>query len=188
MFKPTPIQSLLLKVSFIATFAEMMLTPIYLALANRFGGNIFDAGLGFCVFNLATGILVFTFGQSKFFNENKHWMVFAGFLLCGICDVAYAGTHLKWEFYALQALGGSGVGLANPAWDSVYEDEGEDEKGNGASKWSFWQGGISFVVGAGSLLGGFVASRWGLMPLFFIMAATDAVAVFYAWRVAVAVR
>ncbi|HVN78613.1 MAG TPA: MFS transporter [Terriglobia bacterium] len=184
MFKPTPIQSYLLKISFIGTFAEMMLTPIYLALANRFGGNVLDAGLGFCVFNVATGLLVFTFGQSKFFEQHKKWMVFVGFLICGLCDVGYAGISLKWQYYCLQAVGGAGIGLANPAWDSVYEDEDHDEEGNGASKWSFWTGGISFVVGAGSLLGGLVADKWGLRPLFFIMAGTDAVAVYYAWRMA----
>ena len=184
MFKPTPIQSYLLKISFIGTFAEMMLTPIYVALANRFGGGILDAGIGFCVFNVATGVLVFSFGQSEFFNEHKKWMVFAGFLLCGLCDIAYAGTHLKWQFYALQVLGGSGIGLANPAWDGIFEEEGEDEESNNTNKWSFWQGGVSFVVGAGSLLGGFIASRWGLVPLFFIMAATDTVAVYYAFRMA----
>lgn len=180
MFKPTPIQKFLLKTSFIGTFAEMMLMPIYLALANRFGGNILDAGAGFCIFNVSTGLIVFTFGQSKFFDRHAKWMVVIGFTLAGITDLMYLAINGKWEFYALQVIAGMAIGLANPAWDSVYSDEGEDQ---GAERWSFWTGGISFVMGAGSFLGGYIANRWGFGPLFIIMAATDAIAVYYAIQI-----
>lgn len=184
MFQATPTQKLLLKVSFIGTSAEMMLAPIYLGLANRFGGSVEDAGFGFCVFQISTGILVFTFGQSDFFETYKRQMVVIGFALAGGCDLLYLAIHTRAEFYLLQIVAGTAIGIANPAWDSVYEDEDQGEVAQGASKWSFWTGGISFVEGAGAALGGIVARHFGFGPLFVIMAATDAAAVYYAVRMA----
>lgn len=175
----TSIQKMLLKISFIGTFAETMLSPIYLALANRFGGDIQDAGFGFCVFNITTGVLVFTFGQTDFFNKFKKLFVMIGFSLAGLTDLSYLLIYHRWQFYILQIIAGIAIGLANPAWDSIYEDEGEEDD---ASKWSFWTGGISFIVGIGAFISGYISKHYGLAPIFVIMGVTDSIAVYYSLK------
>ena len=182
-FNTTNIQKALLKASFLGTFAEQLLAPIYLALVNRFGGGIEDAGFAFCIFQLSTGVFVLTFGKSEFFEKQKRWMLCLGFAILGVVDISYLLIGKKWEFYCLQMIAGVAMGLANPAWDSLYEDFDHEENAS-ASKWSFWTGGIAIVQAAGAAVGGVVVAHYGLSPLFVLMAATDAFSLYYCFRVA----
>ena len=171
----------LLLASFIGTFAETMLVPLYTALTNKFGGGILDAGIGYALFNIVTGLFVAAIGSTQWFERNTRSMVFWGFLVAGLCDLGYLLVQNKYEFWIVQILLGLAIGMLNPAWDSLYCNDSEDE--SQGKRWSFWTGGINFVTGISALAGALVVTYIGFNWLFVIMAACDVGAVYYSWKV-----
>jgi hypothetical protein len=170
----------LLMASFTGTFAETMLLPIWATFTERVGGSVLDAGIGYAIFSIVTGLFVMIVGSTAWFNRNTRAMVFGGFLLAGIGDMMYMAVHNKWELFAVQCFIGISVGMLNPAWDSLYcEDEGQSD----ASRWSFWTGGINFIVGISAIVGSLIVTYLGFYWLFPIMAITDMAAVYYSWKV-----
>ena len=69
---------LLLKISFMVTFAEAMLVPIYAAFAEKVGGSILDAGIAFAVFSMATGGAVALIGTRSWFQHHIRTLPDAG--------------------------------------------------------------------------------------------------------------
>lgn len=176
------LSKLLLKASFIGTFAEMMLVPLYTALTNRFGGSLLDAGIGYALFSIITGLFVMLVGRTKWFSNNVRSMVFWGFLVAGICDLAYLTASNKFEFFAVQMVMGLSVGMLNPAWDALFSDDAQEKETHG-QRWSFWTGGISFVTGTSALLGAVIVTYLSFTWLFVIMAVCDSLAVYYSYKV-----
>lgn len=171
----------LLKASFIGTFAEKMLLPVWAILTNRVGGDILDAGIGYAIFSIVTGLFVMFIGNTKWYQRNVRSMVFWGFLVAGIGDVGYIFAHNIWELFFVQCWVGLSVGLLNPAWDALYSEDMED--GSAAGKWSFWNGGISFVEGIGAIVGSAVVAFAGWVPLFLGMGLVDGISIVYAYQV-----
>lgn len=176
----TPLAKNLLKASFAGTYAETMLTALYAGLTAKIGGDLMDAGIGYGLLNLVTGVAVIMVGRTKWFDDNTHKMVFWGFLIAGICDLLYLFVQNRWEFFAVQVLLGLSVGIMNPAWDALYSDDGDEPSGK---KWSFWTGGVSFIVGCSAITGAAVVYFFNFKLLFVLMAVCDTVAVYYSYRV-----
>ena len=177
-----PLSKFLLKASFIGTFAETMLVPLYTAMTNKFGGNLLDAGIGYAIFCIVTGIFVAAVGSTEWFQRNTKSMVFWGFLIAGLSDMAYLLVGNIYEFWLVQLVMGLSVGMLNPAWDALFsEDAGEDE--SHGKRWSFWTGGINFVTGSAALIGALIVTYIGFNWLFVIMAICDIGAVYYSYKV-----
>jgi hypothetical protein len=169
----------LLLSSFIGTFAESMLLPIWALLTNKVGGNVLDAGMGYALFSIVTGLVVIFVGRTKYYKANINSMVFWGFLISGIGEFSYILATKMWHIFALQCLVGLSVGLLNPAWDTLYSDESCGDAG----KWSFWNGGVSFFIGVAAIVGSLIVSILGWTALFVGMGLVDFIAVIYAYKV-----
>ena len=174
---------MLLKASFIGTFAENMLLPLWSSFTAHVGGSILDAGLGFAFFSIATGCAVMIGGSTKFFAKHIKWILFWGFLVAGLGDLLYLFVTNKYELFAVQSLIGLSLGFANPAWDTIYSDDEESDQ-SAAQKWSFWTGGISFVVGISALFGSIVVSILGFHAMFILMFFFDLISISYCYRLA----
>ena len=175
---------MLLKASFIGTFAEGKLLPLWATFTDKVGGSILDAGIGYAVFSIATGVVVMSVGSTEFFERYVRWFLFWGFLLAGMGDIFYMMVSNKWELFAVQALIGVSLGLANPAWDSLYSDDEDDGDKSSASKWSFWTGGYSFVTGLSALAGALLVNYFGFNTMFFMMFLFDCVSITYCYVLA----
>lgn len=171
----------LLLASFIGSFAETMLTPIWTSLTMRLGGGVLDAGIGYGLFSIATGLVILVAGRTQWFNSHLRACVFWGFALSAIADLAYLVAHEVWQVFLVQAAGGLAVGFMNPAWDALFCEDMEE--GEAASRWTLWSGGVSLAMGVAALAGGFIVSRFGYDALFYTMAAVHLGSVYYAFRV-----
>lgn len=174
------ISKYLLLASFIGTFAEVMLIPIWGHLVDRVGGDINESGIGWGLALIVTGIIVVIFGRTKWYEDNVQSMVFWGFLLSGIGDFLFIFVKTVDELFVVQCLIGLAVGLLGPAWDSLYTDDGNTLS---THKWSFWTGGISFVSGVGAITGSLILSYFGWSAVFIVMGMFDLVAVYYGYKV-----
>lgn len=171
------LSKLLLKASWIGSMAEAMLLPMWALLVKRVGGDLIDAGAGYAIFCIATGIAVMGVGRTEWFTRHVKAIVFWGFTIAGICEFSYLFVYNILQLFLLQSLIGVSVGLLGPAWDSLYALDTEEP----AKKWSFWSGGQSFLTGIAALLGGFILKSFGWTALFIVMGLIDLISVYYAY-------
>jgi MFS family permease len=180
MFSPlTPRARLLLKISFLVTFAEAMLVPMYAAFAEKVGGSILDAGIAFAVFSMATGGVVALIGTRPWFQHNIKRFLMLGFVTSAACDISYIFVANKWELFLAQVVAGLATGLIEPTWDALFTDDIEHSS---AKHWSIWAGGTHLTTGCAALVGGVIVAWQGFTPLFAAMAVIDTIALFVAWR------
>jgi predicted MFS family arabinose efflux permease len=177
----SPLSRHLLLASFIGTFAETMLAPVWTGLAGRAGGNELDAGVGYALFSMLTGVTILAVGRTSWFNRNLRPMVFWGFLISALGDAGYIVASHVWQVLVIQSVAGIAVGLINPAWDALYCED--MQAGEAVTKWSIWTGGISFAMGIAALLAGLLTSRLGYQALFYAIAAVHVGCLYYAFRV-----
>jgi MFS family permease len=164
---------LLLRISFLVTFAESMLVPIYAAFTEAVGGSILDAGIAFAVFSIATGLVIGLLGTRPVFQRRIKLFLAMGLWTSVCCDVGYVFVHNKWQLFAVQVFAGLATGLIEPAWDSVFSDGIEEPS---AKHWSIWAGGTHFLAGLAALAGGLIVAPLSFTVLFLAMAAVDALA------------
>ena len=170
---------LLLKISFMVTFAEAMLVPMYAAFAEKVGGSILDAGIAFAVFSMATGGAVALIGTRSWFQHNIKRFLMLGFVTSAACDISYIFVRDKWQLFGAQIVAGFATGMIEPTWDALFTDDIEHSS---AKHWSIWAGGTHLTTGAAALVGGVVVAYFSFSVLFATMAGIDALALIVAWR------
>lgn len=171
----------LLKCSFIGTFAEFMLVPIFALYVEKIGGSIIDVGWAFIIFNIVKGLFVLTFGRTDLFKKNLHLWVMIGFFISALCDCAYIFLTNQYQFLAVQVVAGLSLGIINPAWEAIYgqadtvEDAGE--------KWSLWNGGADFATGIAAMVGAVLVkfTSWNIM--FIVMMLISLWSTYYSYLV-----
>jgi len=171
----------LLWASFLGTFGESMITPIVSLFNEKVGGNVLDAGIGFALFSIFTGIVVVISGKIKWFSNNTHGIVFWGFLFAAIGDFSFYFVHNVLTLYAVQILNGISVGLLNPAWEALYTKSMKD--GEEHELWSLWGGGASISTGIAALAGAVIANIFGFKTMFLCTTAINGAACIFAYWV-----
>jgi MFS family permease len=175
----SPRARLLLKISFLVTFAEAMLVPMYAAFAEKVGGSILDAGIAFAVFSMATGGSVALLGTRSWFQHHIKSFLMLGFVTSAACDIAYVFVSNKWQLFGTQVVAGLATGLIEPTWDALFTDDIEHSS---AKHWSIWAGGTHLTTGCAALVGGVVVAYLSFTTLFVAMATIDLLALVIAWK------
>jgi MFS family permease len=170
---------LLVSISFLTTFAESMLVPMYAAFTESVGGSILDAGIAFATFSMATGVFITLIGTRAYFQLHVKSFLVLGFLVSACCDISYIFVQNRWQLFAAQVVAGLATGLIEPAWDSLFTDEIEDSS---AKHWSIWAGGTHLVAGTAALIGGVIVAYFSFKTLFLAMCLLDVIATVLAWR------
>ena len=170
---------LLLKVSFLVTFAESMLVPMYAAFTEKVGGSILDASIAYGLFSIATGVVIALVGTRECFERHTGRFLMAGFLGSVVCDIAYVFVQNKWQLFAAQVVAGLASGLIEPAWDALFTEGIETSS---TKPWSIWAGGAHLLTGVAAFAGGLIAAWFSFPALFITMASIDMVAVILCWR------
>jgi MFS family permease len=169
----SPQSRLLLRLSFLTTFAESMLVPIYAAFTETVGGSILDAGIAFATFSMATGLMVAFVGTRPRFQSHMKSFLILGFTVSATCDIAYIFVQNRWQLFAAQVIAGSATGLIEPAWDSLFTDDIEHSS---THHWSIWAGGTHLSAGTAALIGGVIVAYTSFTSLFVTMALIDVLA------------
>ena len=168
-----------MSISFLTTFAESMLVPMYAAFTEKVGGSILDAGIAFAVFSMATGLFISLIGTRPWFQHHLRLFLVLGFCGSACCDISYVFVQNRWQLFAAQVIAGLATGLIEPAWDSLFTDGIE---GSSAKHWSIWAGGTHLVTGAAALVGGIIVAYFSFKTLFVVMGLIDMLAALLAWR------
>ena len=159
--------------SFVTTFAESMLVPMYAAFTERVGGSILDAGIAFAAFSIATGIVVSLIGTRTWFHNHIKLFLVLGFSISAACDFSYLLVQNRWQLFAAQVVAGLATGLVEPAWDSLFTDDIEHSS---VKHWSIWAGGTHLIAGIAALVGAAIVAYLSFTTLFVAMGLMDSLA------------
>jgi MFS family permease len=170
---------LLLSISFLTTFAESMMVPMYAAFTEKLGGSILDAGIAFATFSMATGVFIILIGTRSYFQQHVKSVLVLGFFLAACCDLSYIFVQNRWQLFAVQVVAGLATGFIEPSWDSLFTEDIEDSS---AKHWSIWAGGTHLLAGVAALAGGVIVAYFSFKTLFLTMGLVDMVATVLAWR------
>lgn len=169
----------LLLASFFGTMGESMLTPLYGMFVNKIGGSIIDAGIGYAIFSILTGLVIIGSSNIKWFTNNLQLIIVLGFFIASIGDLSYFFVHNSLGLFLVQATNGISVGLLNPAWETLYSQNTED--GEEHKSWSIWGGGANISTGIAALIGAVITTLFGFKAMFVTTAFVNVVAVYYAY-------
>lgn len=158
-----------------------MIIPIYGMFVSKIGGSIIDAGIGYAIFSILTGILTIVSAKIKWFGENLELVVFLGFLISAVGDLSYVLVYNPIEMFFVQAANGISVGLLNPAWDTLYVRDTEDGEEHDA--WSLWGGGVSISTGVAAIVGSVIASHFGFKAMFVTTVLINGTAVYCSYLI-----
>ncbi len=164
---------ILLYVSLIASFAIGLLGPIYAIFVEEIGGSILDAGIAYAIFSIFTGILIISFGSTKFFARNTRKIVVLGYFILALGNLGYLLVKSPIHLFIVQVVLGIAVGILEPAWDSIYAARLSEKQE--CKRWSLWSGSTYFLVGIAAIFGGFLASTFSFKILFLIMGALSVI-------------
>jgi predicted MFS family arabinose efflux permease len=171
----------LLMASFFGTCGESMITPLYGMFVSKIGGSIIDAGIGYAIFSIITGVITIVSAKIKWFTNNLELVVFLGFLIASIGDLSYVLVSGSFGLFCVQATNGISVGLLNPAWETLYTQDTDEGDEHGA--WSLWGGGASISTGVAAIVGSVITSLLGFKAMFVTTALVNSVAIFYAYSI-----
>jgi hypothetical protein len=158
-----------------------MLVPAFAVFTQNIGGSVIDAGIGFAIFSIVSGILVITVGRTTWFRTRATLMIFLGYFIAVCGDLLYIAVRTKSQLFLVQAIVGVAVGLLNPAWDALYSEEGE--QGDATVRWSIWNGGANFATGVGALVGTFAIAKQNFTLAFVLMAGMHCISAYYGARI-----
>lgn len=171
----------LLMASFFGTCGEQMITPLYGIFVTKIGGSIIDAGMGYAIFSILTGVLTIISSKIKWFTKNLELVVFLGFLIASIGDLSYVLVSGPIGLFIVQATNGISVGLLNPAWETLYTQDTEDGEEHDA--WSLWGGGASISTGIACIISAVITSMFGFKAMFVTTAVVNSIAIIYAYSI-----
>jgi len=173
--------SVLLKTGLLYNFSGGLLEPFYAVFVGRVGGSLLDAGIAFAIFNIVTGVLIFTFCRTNFYARHMRYIVTIGYLMDVPGYLAYIFVRNSMELFVVQIFLGLALGLAAPAWDALFSANLSEAQAS--THWSAWNGGIAIALGLGGLIGSLIITALSFEALFIIMAAMSGLAGFLSLRI-----
>jgi|ERR1700722_4650501 len=171
----------LLLASFFGTCGESMITPLYGMFVSKIGGSIIDAGVGYAIFSILTGVIIYLSGKIKWFTNNLELVVFLGFLISSIGDFSYFFVHNAFGLFLVQATNGISVGLLNPAWETLYTED--TEEGEAHKSWILWGAGVNISIGVAALLSACITTLFSFKTMFITTALVNGIAVYYSFSI-----
>jgi MFS family permease len=157
-------------------FSASLLGPLYAVYIESFNKGIFTISVTWASFFIAS--LLFTIVVSIFgdYIHEKEYLLVAGFLIRALAWFMFIGASNIVHFIALQALLGLGEALGTPAFDAIFAEHLDG--GKHIKEYSIWKLIVNGTTAVGTLMGGFIAVRFGFSWLFFAMGSMALLAAF----------
>ncbi len=134
---------------------------------NLIGGTIVAVGIAAAITTFTRCILQLIFAYIAK-PEHRHAMLVAGTFFIIIVPVIYLfATHIN-QIYLAALVQGFGVGLANPAWFSLFAAN-LDKKARGW-EWSIYSSSVGFGTATAAFVGARLAMVFGFRPVFIVVA------------------
>ena len=172
--------SILLFTNALVLIAGAMIGPIYALVVENVGGDLLDASFAGGVYAIVGGITVFIFGKLSDRIKQSELVIVAGYLIIALGFFIYIFVKDMWSLLIAQAIIGFGEAIYSPPFDALYSKHLSAHKAG--TQWGAWESMNYFTIAFGSLLGGFIANRFGFPILFGIMGAISLISAVYIYK------
>ena len=148
----------------IFVFANNLLGPLYAVYIQKFDVNVFSISTVWATYIFFT--TVFTFLISKFgdrIREKEHFLM-AGFLIRSIAWFLYIFANSISFIIVIQIVLALGEAFGSPAFDAIFSEH--IDKDFRMSEYSNWRIISNFSIALATVIGGFIAYKFGFTQLF----------------------
>lgn len=156
--------------------AGSLLGPLYALYVEGIDAGILPVSFSWAIFLFST--TVFTYILSKLGDGIKHKRFFlaGGYLVRGICWFSMGFITNMEQLFVIQFILGIGEALGTPAFDAIFAEH--LDKSKHIMDYSDWKVISNGVLVLGTLMGGFIVSRYGFQPLLMGMSALAMISLF----------
>jgi len=172
MAKVNKIVMTLIKADIISLSALGLTNPIFaIFITNQIkGGDVKIVGFAAAIYWIIKALIEIIFG--KILDKTKgekddFYFLFLGYVIVGVCCLAYIFATLPWHIYLLQAVFGIGMAMTLPSWCAIFTRH--IDKGSEAFEWSLQSSSVGLGTGITGALGGILVSRLGFHALFIVV-------------------
>lgn len=145
-----------------------MIAPIYAIFVEKIGGDLLDASFAGGAFAFAAGVTVLFSGKLSDKVKRTELIVGFGYIAMGVGFLLYTVANSIWFLLCIQVLIGFGEALYSPAFDALYSRHLTVSKAG--REWGAWESMNYFSIAIGAVIGGFIVTQFGFVPLFVFMA------------------
>src|SRR3989344_3982373 len=160
----------------IFVFASCLLGPLYAIYVEGIDKSVLAVSSSWSAFLFSTTL--FTYLMSKWGDKVKEteYLLVGGYLIRAVVWLGYIFVGNLFMLILLQVLLGIGESLGTPSYDAIFAEHLDRNKH--IKDYSIWKV-ISNLVGASAtLMGGFVVSFYGFVPLFIFMSVIALISMF----------
>lgn len=165
--KHNKIRQFLLITNGLIFFAEAMLGPIYALFIADVGGSIINAGIAGGVFALVAGTLTLFVGKASDYSGSRRLFVGVGYAVIGIGFALYTIVDSFAALLVVEAVIGAGQAIYAPPFSALYSQHLDFR--HPARQWGVWEAMTYYTTALGSVVGAYIASRYGFDALFVLM-------------------
>lgn len=152
--------------SYLWIFGEGLLGPLYAVFAQRVGGDVLALSAAYALYLIIAGVLIAIVGKYSD-SHGKASLLVAGYALNTVATFGYLLVDSTAGLFAVQALLGVALALANPTWFALVSERLDRE--HEGEEWGISDGGNKIAMGVALLLGGVVVELFGFRTLFLLM-------------------
>lgn len=158
-------------------FGTSLLGPLYAVYVERIVSTPVAISASSAAFLIASTLFTLLIAQFGDRMREKEYLLMAGFLVRAIAWLAYIFVANMPMLLFVQVLLGLGEALGSPSFNALFArhlDHGETVRDY--SSWSIFH---SLISAVGVVAGGFIATYFGFVPVFIIMAAFALISFFF---------
>ncbi len=160
----------------IFVLAGSLLGPLYAVYVKSLDERIMSVSLSWAAFLLSTTVFTFIVSRMGDKIREKEYLLMAGYLIRSVVWFLYIFVGGVLDLVILQVMLGIGEALGTPSFDALFAEH--LDKNKHISEYSDWKIISNGVLVLGTLLGGYIVSRYGFTYLFLAMSGLSLVAFF----------
>jgi hypothetical protein len=164
----------LLASSYLWSFGEGLLGPLYAVFAQQVGGDILGLTGAYSLYLLVMGASMIAVGRLADTRFSSNHMMVLGYGLNALGTFGYLLVDGTLKLFAVQALLGVATALASPTWS--YEFARSIGLEHTGGKWGVAYGVPRIIFGIAVVLGGLTVRFLGFPALFVAMGSVQTVA------------
>ena len=151
----------------IFVLAGSLLGPLYALYVEKLEVGILPVSISWAAFLSATTIVSYLLSKNGDGIKHKRFLLAAGYLIRALSWFSMGLITQIEQLFILQILLGIGEGLGTPAFDAIFAEH--LDKNKHIMDYSDWKIISNGVLVAGTLIGGYVVSRFGFQYVLFGM-------------------
>ena len=146
-----------------------LLGPLYALYVEKLDAGILPVSFSWAIFLASATFFIYIISKLGDGIKHKRFFLAGGYLVRGVCWFCMGFITSMEQLFIIQFVLGIGEALGTPAFDAIFAEH--LDKNKHIMDYSDWKVISNGVLVLGTLMGGFIVSRYGFQPLLIGMSA-----------------